>query len=235
MTNIKVSILKKRIHKWNLDKSHKEPDMLAAQRIASVREAQDNKTSFVIRNRDVTLEQVKHYFKHKGVMRFLPAASEIRTSESSMSCYTPWATTPTDDISAPTSQDLDEVANDIGELPEDRDTFKIVVHKASKITAASLAERMRPMLPPPADLGRLELFLAVTRECHKVFTQCKYPTEFRLPPFAGQEFHYSMMKGYLLLAMRYYSHGFVHFQTAFDLLATILKHRDMLFLLSCMS
>jgi hypothetical protein len=33
---------------------------------------------------------------------------------------------------------------------------------------------------------------------------------------------------------RHYSHGFVHFQTAFDLLATILKHRDMLFLLSYM-
>lgn len=42
-----------------------------------------------------------------------------------------------------------------------------------------------------------------------------------------------MMKGYLFLAMRYYSNGFVHFQTTFDLLATILKHRDMLFLLSC--
>ena len=214
-------MLKKRIHKWNRDKKHKEPDMLAVLHIASEREAQGKKTSFVIRNRDVTLEQVKHYFKHKGVMRFLPAASEIRTPESSMSCYTPWATTPTDDISAPTSQDLDEVANDIGELPEDRDTFKIVVHKASKITAASLAKRMRPTLPPPANLGRLELFLACTRECHEVFTRCKPPTEFRLPPFAGQEFHYSMMKGCLFLAMRYYSHRFAHFQTAFDLMLRI--------------
>jgi hypothetical protein len=227
-------MLKKRIHKWNLDKKHKEPDMLAALRIASEREAQGKKTSFVIRNREVTLEQVKHYFKRKGIMRVLPAASEIRTSESSMSCYTPRATTPVDDISAPTSQDLDEVAIDIGELPEDRDTFKIVVHKASKITATSLAERMRPTLPPPADLGRLELFLACTRECHEVFTQCRPPTEFWLPPVAVREFYYSMMKGYLFLAMRYYSHGFVHFQTAFDLLATILKHRDMIFLLSCM-
>src|SRR5271168_156807 len=92
---------------------------------------------------------------------------------------------------------------------EDRDTFKIVVHKASKITTASLAERMRPTLPPPADLGRLELFLACTRECHEVFTQCRPPTEFWLPPVAVREFHYSMMKGYLFLAMRYYSRGFV--------------------------
>jgi hypothetical protein len=69
-----------------------------------------------------------------------------------MSCYTPRATTPADDISAPTSQGPDEVAIDFGESPEDRDTFKIVVHKTSKITAASLAERMRPTLRPPAGL-----------------------------------------------------------------------------------
>jgi hypothetical protein len=42
-----------------------------------------------------------------------------------------------------------------------------------------------------------------------------------------------MMKGYLFLAMCHYGHGFVHFQTVFDLLTTILKHRDMFFLLSC--
>jgi hypothetical protein len=222
-------MLKKRIHKWNPDKKHKEPDSLSTLRIASEREAQGRETNFVIRNRETTLEQVKHYFNRKG---FMPTASEIRTSESSMSCYTPRATIPADDISALTSQDLDEVAIDIGELPEDRGTFKIVVHKASKITAASLAKRIHPTLPPPADLGRLELFLACTRGCREVFTQCNHPAEFWFPPVDGQESHFSMTKAHLFLAMRHYSHGFVHFQTAFDLLATILKHRDMLFLLS---
>jgi hypothetical protein len=157
-------MLKKRIHKWNLDEKYKRPDMLAMRSIASEREAQGKKTSFVIGNREVTLDQVKYYFERKGVMRLLSVASEIRTSESSISCYAPQATAPADDISAPSSQGLDEMAIDIGELPEDRDTFKIVIHKASKITTASLAERMRPTLPPPTDLGRLELFLACTQE-----------------------------------------------------------------------
>jgi hypothetical protein len=61
-------MLKKHIYKRNLDEKHKEPDSPAAQRIASEREAQGKKTNFVIRNREVTLEQVNHYFKRKGVM-----------------------------------------------------------------------------------------------------------------------------------------------------------------------
>ena len=60
-------MLKKRIKKWDLDRKHKQADMLYAVKIALEREAQGKKTAFVIRGRVVAFEEVQHYFRRKGV------------------------------------------------------------------------------------------------------------------------------------------------------------------------
>jgi hypothetical protein len=52
-------MFKKRIKKWELDRNHKEADMLYAVHIALPRESQGKKTVFVIRGRVVTLEEVQ--------------------------------------------------------------------------------------------------------------------------------------------------------------------------------
>ena len=59
-------MLKKRIKEWDLDRKHKEPNTLFAMHSAFQREAQGKKTVFLVRDRIVTFQDVKQYFKRKG-------------------------------------------------------------------------------------------------------------------------------------------------------------------------
>jgi hypothetical protein len=67
LTTSKVVMLKKRIKKWDLDRDHKQADMLYAVHIALERESQGKKTAFLIRGRVVSVEEIQHYFCRKGV------------------------------------------------------------------------------------------------------------------------------------------------------------------------
>jgi hypothetical protein len=78
---------KDRIKKWGLDKKNKERDMLAIVRKKTEREAIGKESSFRVRGRIVTMENVLHYFKRKNGMQKMgiPAAA----TPSDISCWTP--------------------------------------------------------------------------------------------------------------------------------------------------
>jgi len=84
-------MLKKRIKKWDLDRKHKQADMLYAVKIALEREAQGKKTAFVIRGRVVAFEEVQHYFRRKGVRDLRALVNDLETVESTtrIECHTP--------------------------------------------------------------------------------------------------------------------------------------------------
>ena len=87
----RTSMLKKRIRKWNLDRYCKEPYMLYAARMAFERHTRGKETNFVIRGRLVTLDEVKRYFRRKGVRdlhSILPTAIDISDS-TEVQCHTP--------------------------------------------------------------------------------------------------------------------------------------------------
>ena len=60
-------MLKKRIARWGLDRNLKLADMLVALRYTLQRQAQGRKSVFLIRERIVTFDDVKRYFRRKGV------------------------------------------------------------------------------------------------------------------------------------------------------------------------
>src|SRR5271170_7120728 len=87
-------MLKKRITKWNLDKNLKHAEMSAALRIALAREAQGKKSLFLNRGRLITFDDIKHYFKRRGVhdLHAIVAGRAACKPESLTTCYTPPAT-----------------------------------------------------------------------------------------------------------------------------------------------
>ena len=84
-------MLKKRIAKWSLDRKHKQSDMLFALRLASQREAEGKKTVFNIRERKVTVEEIKHYFRRKGMLdtKSLIASAATAIPTTAIDCRTP--------------------------------------------------------------------------------------------------------------------------------------------------
>ncbi|KAE9381186.1 hypothetical protein N431DRAFT_476070 [Stipitochalara longipes BDJ] len=86
-----AAMFKKRIKKWNLDRNHKQADMLYAVKIALNREAQGKKTAFVIRGRVVTFEEVQYYFRRKGIrdLRALVKDEDDVNPTTRIECHTP--------------------------------------------------------------------------------------------------------------------------------------------------
>jgi len=84
-------MLKKRIKKWDLDRNHKQANMLYAVHIALRRESQGKNTIFVIRGRVVTLKEVQYYFRRKGVrdLRSLMNEADSTTPKTCIECHTP--------------------------------------------------------------------------------------------------------------------------------------------------
>lgn len=233
-------MLKKRIGIWNLDKKHKELDMLVGLRIALAREAQGKKTTFVIRNREVTLDEIKHYFKRKGVRdpHTLLTGPQACTSNPALSCYTPPSSPCLEVTSAPPNwEDFDETDLDIGELcGQYGGVYGSAIHRASDQTTPSLAQRICAMLPPPADLSRLELLLIGTRECSRVYWHGLNKQLF--PPLLSAwvlpNFISYMLRGSVRLLAGHLVMSFCYFNQAFDQIHPILKHRDPMHLLLCL-
>jgi len=78
---------KDRITKWRLDKKNKQSDMLAILRKKTARDAVGKLSSFRVRGRSVTIEDVLHYFKRKKSVEDEDAYNAPTPSD--VSCRTP--------------------------------------------------------------------------------------------------------------------------------------------------
>ena len=226
-------MLKKRIHRWDLDKKHKEPDMLVALRMALAREAQGKKTIFVIRNREVTLEEIKHYFKRKGVRdpRALLTGPHICTSTTSLNCYTPPPSPGAETtLASPDWEDLEEVDLDIGELSEDGTVYRFVVQGASEQSIPPSARRVCSSLPLPEGQRRLESLLMFTRACNESVAQIRGKRRM-LPIVSYHSFTTDIVVRCALQQLGRIQEAFVCFNEAFDSVHRILKSDSWLTLL----
>ena len=84
-------MLKKQIKSWDLDRNHKQADMLYALRVALQRAAQGKKTVFLIRGRIVTFHNVKKYFRRKGIhdLESLMTGASTAAPTTRIDCRTP--------------------------------------------------------------------------------------------------------------------------------------------------
>jgi hypothetical protein len=155
----RIAMLKKRINKWSLDKKRKEADMLGALRIALEREAQGKKSIFLDRGRLVTFEDIKYYFRRKGVhdIHAMLAGLIASTSSALIKCYTPPATPRAPDmigLEPEDVSDLEQLLSDgsIGEFNMDDTTSPVP-------TSSRAISHVQTMRSADTRSGQLEYLL----------------------------------------------------------------------------
>src|SRR5271163_495074 len=84
--------LKHRIRVWHLDKKQKDPEMRMVANLYLRRKAQGKESAFRIRGRDVDIDEIRRYFRRKGVRRLemlsIDSAAPLPLS-TDIICFTP--------------------------------------------------------------------------------------------------------------------------------------------------
>lgn len=78
------SMLKKRIHKWSIDRKNKEKDIIAALRISLSRRSIGKRTSFRIRGRIIDENEINRYLRRKGIQDAGELAESSTQADSSV-------------------------------------------------------------------------------------------------------------------------------------------------------
>jgi hypothetical protein len=218
-------MLKKRIKKWELDRNHKESDMLYAVHIALPRESQGKKTVFVIRGRVVTLEEVQYYFRRKGVwdLRSLVNEADSTTPTTRIECHTP-------ELSHITANVSNRPAPGSGMTTESSEN--LIRHSGSGIMVMPDPNQVDQVLQQSAELNKLDQLLHYGRDYYNsVFEGSHWKHRHKSFDLSSLEsFYHNMAEGHWLLDDGQLSIAFERFDCAFDLIKAILDQGTLLFL-----
>jgi hypothetical protein len=214
-------MLKKRIAKWNLDKNLKYADMLAALSIVLAREAQGKKSLFRNRGRLITLDDIKHYFKRKGIrdLHAMVAGRAASKPESLTTCYIPPAT----------PESLSTKGSGLVDVAE---ADQLIDTASSVPPSARTTERIQAIRNLATPASCLEQLLMINSSYYdSVFEEPYWIEEeltFELDTL--ESFHHSMTGGQASLDAGNVILAFKKFNCAFDLVHDILRNRILLFL-----
>ena len=145
-------MLKKRVKKWDLDRNHKQADMMYALKIAFERESQGKKTAFIIRGRVVPFEEVQHYFRRKGVRDVSSLMNEATAAEPTtrIECHTPGPF-----FSQPAGQPFPTPGPPISSKPVEA-SGQIIMPSINVIPDLNQVERL---MSQPLELSQLDVLL----------------------------------------------------------------------------
>jgi serine/threonine protein kinase len=232
---VRVAMLKKRISEWRLDKKNKEQDMLSALRIALQREDQGKKSVFLIRDREITFEEIKHYFRRKGIRNIytFAADSETNASVSSMSYYTPPPTPTSDDLLDFDSRNPEDITEEdaVHQFIPNEDS-EIVISEDSAVGLLPASNGIDPVLHLTLESMQLQQLL--------VANQIYYRAIFEIPDWRDrsalfdlgllERFYHDMFEGQSHLEREHWLTAFTFFDRAFGLVHDILTRQILLFL-----
>jgi hypothetical protein len=214
-------MLKKRITKWNLDKNLKRADMLAALSIALAREEQGKKSLFLNRGRLITFDEIKDYFKRKGIhdLHAMVAGCTASKPESLTTCYTPPATPESSNTKGSGLMDVAEAD-------------KLIDTASSVPPSARTTERTQAIRHLATPASYLEQLLMINSSYYdSIFEDPDWIEEestFELDTL--ESFHHYMTGGQAFLDAGNGTLAFKTFNCAFDLIRDILRNRILLFL-----
>jgi hypothetical protein len=218
-------MLKKRIKKWELDRNHKEADMLYAVHIALPRESQGKKTVFVIRGRVVTFEEVQYYFRRKGVrdLRSLVNEADSTTPTTRIECHTP-------ELSHITANVSNRLGPGSGMTTET--SKNLIRHSGSGIMVTPDPNQVAQVLQQSTELNKLDQLLHYGRDYYNsVFEGSHWKHRHKSFDLSSLEsFYHNMAEGHWLLDDGKLSMAFERFECAFDLIKAILDQGTLLFL-----
>jgi hypothetical protein len=225
-------MLKKHITRWNLDKNLKHADMYAALSIALAREAQGKKSSFLNRGRLFTFDDIKHYFKRKGIndLHAMMAGRTASKPESLITYYTPPATP---ELSNTKGSGLVDVAEADKLFHEGCcECFRLIDTVSSVPPSARTTERIQAIRHLAMPAGCLKQLLMINSSYYdSVFEVQDWMEEksiFELDTL--ESFHHYMTGGQAFLDTGNVALAFEKFHCAFDLIHDILRNRILLFL-----
>jgi hypothetical protein len=218
-------MLKKRIKKWDLDRNHKQADMLYAVKIALERESQGKKSAFLIRGRVVTFEEVQHYFRRKGVrdLRSFVKDADVTPPTTRIECRTPEPTNiPTESGDRPVSGI--EVATK---------SFENDLRRSSSgITLIPDSNRVGRVLPQSLELSQLDQLLHYGRDYYNSFFEGRdWKIQQEIFEITSLEsFYHNLSDGHNLVNAGQVNVAFEHFDRAFGLIKGLLERGTLLFL-----
>jgi hypothetical protein len=219
-------MLKKRIKKWDLDRNHKQADMLYAVKIALERESQGKKSAFLIRGRVVTFEEVQHYFRRKGVrdLRSLVNDADVARPTTRIECRTPEPTNiPVESGDRPVSGI--EVAT--------KSCENDLCRSSSGITLIPDPNRVGRVLPQSLELSQLDQLLHYGRDHYNIwFERQKLKTHREIFWMTSlRSFFDNLWDGHYLVNAGQVNKAFEHFDVAFGLIKGLLEKETPLFLI----
>ena len=218
-------MLKKRIKKWDLDRNHKQADMLYAVKIALERESQGKKSAFLIRGRVVTFEEVQHYFRRKGVrdLRSLVRDADVVRPTTHIECRTPEpANIPVKSGDRPVSG-IEVATKSFGnDLPQ----------SSSGITLIPDPNRVGRVLPQSLELSQLDQLLHYGRDYYNnCFEGRDWKIQHEILEITSLEsFFHNLSEGHNLVNAGQVNVAFEHFDRAFGLIKGLLEKGTLLFL-----
>jgi len=222
-------MLKKRIKKWDLDRKHKEADMLCALRLALPREAQGKDTVFSIRGRLVTFDDVKHYFRRKGVhdLESVMSGATAAAPTTRIDCRTPEPMAAGDNS---LYNSYHPIATANMNMHHDFNTGNF--HSNYAVMALPDPVPTGPLMPFTATLSQLDQLLHLGRNYYDaVFEKPDWRSNENVFELGSLEnFYHLMFEGQTLLGCSHVSEAFQQFDRAFDLVHHLLKRQTFLFL-----
>jgi hypothetical protein len=221
-------MLKKRIKKWDLDRNHKQADMLHALALAWNRRKEGKETNFLIRGRLVTFPEVQKYFRRKGIRDLESLTGDALDTEPTtrIECCTP-RTSPAD-FDYDQTGSFSEGKNDFNRQHPSYfgyDIYKDVIilpEQPQLIDTTSLT----------APLNHLNSMLHLNRNYFGAMVE--HPdwrtksTIFDMKIL--EQFYHHMVDGQSLVKDHYMVQGFECFNRAFDLIRDLLRNRTVLFM-----
>jgi hypothetical protein len=225
-----AAMLKKRIKKWSLDRNKKHADMLVALRLALEREAMRKKTVFSIRGRLVTFDDVRHYFRRKGIHDLKSLASDASTSSptTQIDCHTPEPETPSEirDTRDPESLPSAEGTSMHHDLGAGN------VYPDCSVVALPDPDQVDRTISITSTLGQVEQLLYLGRAYYDaIFEDPTWRSNLNTFNVGALEtFYHHVFDGQSLLEENNVNEAFEHFERAFDLVRTLLSNQVLLFL-----
>ncbi|PMD39616.1 hypothetical protein L207DRAFT_583479 [Hyaloscypha variabilis F] len=222
-----AAMLKKRIKKWDLDRKHKQPDMLYAVKIALERESQGKKTAFLIRGRVVSFEEVQYYFRRKGVRDLRALVNDMETVEPTtrIECHTP----------EPPGLDSD-YANQLipgsGLATESFPNHIQQSYSSSEVIVIPEFNQVARTIQQSTELKQLDQILHYGRDYYNGILEKEnwrnQQESLELHPL--ESFYHRVCDGHMMLDGGQVNTAFKHFECAFDLIKGILERGTLLFL-----
>jgi hypothetical protein len=218
-------MLKKRIKKWDLDRNHKQTDMLYAVKIALERESQGKKSAFLIRGRVVTFEEVQHYFRRKGVrdLRSLVKDADVARPTTRIECSTP----------EPTNIPVESGDRPVSGIEVATKSFENDLRQSSSgITLIPDPNQVGRLLPQSLELSQLDQLLHYGRDYYNSRFEVRYwkirPEIFEINSL--ESFYRNLSDGHNLVNAGQVNVAFEHFDRAFGLIKGLLEKETLLFL-----